>query len=75
MMTKHQRETIIAKAIGLALNLLLCLVLIPAHGASAAALALAVDIVVTNVIAVVLAWKLLGLNTTALPTPAWMRKG
>jgi O-antigen/teichoic acid export membrane protein len=75
MMTEHQRETIIAKAIGLALNLLLCLALIPAHGASAAALALAVDIVVTNVIAVVLAWKLLGLNTTALPTPAWMRKG
>ena len=74
MMANHQRETIIAKAIGLALNLGICLALIPAHGASAAALALAVDIVATNLVAVILAWRLMGLNTTAFPTPGWMTR-
>lgn len=72
MMTDHQRETIFAKGVGLALNLTLCLILIPDHGASAAALALAADIVVTNVLAVILAWRLLGLNTTVFPTPKWI---
>lgn len=73
MMSDRQRETILAKSVGLILNIAICLSLIPSHGASAAALALAVDIVATNLIAVVLAWRLLGLNTTALPTPGWIR--
>ena len=73
MMSDYQRETIIAKAVGLMLNIVICLVFIPEHGASAAALALAIDIVATNLIAVVMAWRLLGLNTTAIPTPGWIR--
>lgn len=72
MMTDRQRETIMAKLIGLALNIGLCLALIPDHGASAAALALAVDIVTTNALGAVMAWRLLHLNTTALPAPRWM---
>lgn len=72
MMTAHQREAVIAKAVGLSVNMAICLILIPEHGASAAALGFTADIVLTNLIAVVLAWRLLGLNTTVLPTPGWM---
>jgi O-antigen/teichoic acid export membrane protein len=69
MMTHHQRAAIVAKGIGLTVNLVLCLTLIPALGASGAAIALAADTIATNALAVVLAWKVLGLNTTAFSLP------
>jgi len=72
MMTHHQRAAIVAKGIGLTINLVLCLTLIPALGASGAAIALAGDTIATNALAVVLAWKFLGLNTTAFSLPRRM---
>lgn len=72
MMSRHQRHAIVATGVGLAVNLALCLVLIPTEGATGAAIGLAADIIVTNAISVVMAWKLLGLNTTVLPTPGWL---
>lgn len=74
MMTDHQRVAVVIKAAGLGLNLVLCLALIPGHGASAAALALSADIILTNTAGVIVAWKLLGLNTTAFPTPAFLAR-
>lgn len=69
MMSQHQRGAIIAKGAGLALNLVLCVALIPGLGATGAAVALAADILVTNILSVTMAWRLLGLNTTVLPSP------
>lgn len=69
MMSDHQRVAIAARLAGLLANFGICLALIPDHGASAAALALAVDIVIVNTVSTVMAWRLLGLNTTALPFP------
>lgn len=68
MMSHHQKKAITAKGIGLALNLVLCMVLIPDHGATGAAIALAIDIAVTNILSVSMASRLLGLNTTVFPS-------
>jgi len=67
MMSKHWTPALIATGAGLLLNLVLCVLLIPPLGASGAAIGLAASMLVSNSAMVVMAWKLLGLNTTAIP--------
>ncbi|MEX1218795.1 MAG: polysaccharide biosynthesis C-terminal domain-containing protein [Solirubrobacterales bacterium] len=67
VMSKHWNSALIASGVGLALNLVICLLLVPSLGASGAAIGLAASVVVTSSIMAVMAWRLLGLNTTAIP--------
>ncbi len=67
MMSKHWTPALVATGAGLLLNLVLCALLIPPLGATGAAIGFAVSILVSNSVMSVMAWKLLGLNTTVIP--------
>ena len=77
VMTGFQQRATAAMAAGAALNVLLCIVLIPAYGEVGAAIAAATSLIVSNVIMVVACRRRLGLDSTpigwrpsALPPPA-----
>ena len=65
-MSRYWSPAIVAKGIGLLLNTVLCLILIPELGAPGAAIAFASGILVSNSITAWRAWSLLRLDTTAL---------
>jgi len=60
LMSGNSRGHLLATAAGLALNVTLCVLLIPAHGALGAAIAWSLGIVCENVLAAVLARRALG---------------
>lgn len=67
VMSRHWMPALIASGVGLSINLVICLLLVPSLGASGAAMGLAASVFVTSSIMAVMAWRILGLNTTAIP--------
>ena len=65
-MTHHERHNSYAFAIGIALNLMLGLALIPSYGAVGAAIAAAVSVVVRNVALWIFAIRLTGIDTSLI---------
>lgn len=75
MMARQWSPALSSKGLGLALNLVLCLVLIPVLGATGAAIAFGVGVIVANTVMAIRAWTLLGLDTTILAPLTVARDG
>jgi O-antigen/teichoic acid export membrane protein len=73
VMSRHVKVALVITGIGLVVNIALCLILIPSYGANGAAVAVAVDIFISNAMMAGMAWRILGLNTTALAIPQSFR--
>jgi O-antigen/teichoic acid export membrane protein len=69
MMTGHERSAAGASACALALNVVLCLALVPAWGAGGAAAAALASVTLRNVLNTVQTRRLLGLDSTLLGRP------
>ncbi len=65
IMTGHERSAVVGVAAGVALNLALSVLLVPALGVSGGAVAFAASLIVWNGILVLLARRLMGVNVTA----------
>ena len=66
IMTNHERAAMSSAAAGLALHIGLGALLIPARGAEGAALARSGGVVLSNLLMTYVAWRRLGIQTTAL---------
>jgi O-antigen/teichoic acid export membrane protein len=69
MMTGQQSRAAVGVAVGLALNVSLGVVLIPPLGATGAAIAAATGLVAANLIHVMVARTMLGIDATAAGLP------
>ncbi len=66
IMAGHERKATICTGLGAAANILLGLVLIPLFGTAGAAVAAATSLALSNGLLAIVAWKALGIDSTAL---------
>jgi len=66
-MSGHDRQLWSSTFVSAAINIVLCLTLIPAHGAVGAAIAAATSVAVSKLVNVYSVWRCLGISTLPLP--------
>jgi O-antigen/teichoic acid export membrane protein len=70
-MTGHERDTLIGRSIGAALNIIFNACLVPHWGAEGAAISTAISTAIWNIILLFAVYKRLGINATAFSFPAF----
>ena len=73
LMTGHQNQAAVIVGTSVALNFVLCLILVPVFGVIGGAMAMCAGIAFWNIAMVVYVWRKLGLNPTVLPR-RWMSR-